>query len=245
MPLVDITLANKTVKYNGMTYPLPLSNMDTRKFIENLDYWYPRHPEFQEQHREYERTDIPNQAFSFYLFVAMKRRIPNLSEYCQYYFKEYCQQIDNTYFMFKQKYWTGMLEHGLGVATENKFPITACMGRLARAYTTFLREIELYTRLQDAGCRVQYSFVDDKRGIDLKIFGKSYTYCVKEFVATKKSLEKLDEKETGKAEKWGQKNIYLPLYMSDIYAPANIEVINDIYLYDAKTSEYLIKLASE
>ena len=242
---IDIKIMDKSVKYNGMTYPFYLTNKHVREFIKTVDYWYPRHFEFQEQNPEYERTDIPNQAFSFYLFIAMKRRIPSLSEYCQYYFKEHCQQIDNTYFMFKPKYWSGMLEHGLGVAVENKFPITACVGRLARAYTTFLREVELYTRLQDAGCKVQYSFADDKRGIDLKIFGKTYTYCVKEFVATKKSLEKLVEKESGKSEKWGQKNIYLPLYMSNIYAPANIEIINNIYLYDAKTSEYLINIASE
>ena len=240
MEQIDIKITNKMVSYNGMKYPFSITNANVRSFLEKLDYWYPQHPEFQEQHREYEKTDIPNQAFSFYLFVVLKRRIPTLSEYCQYYFKEHCQQIDEVYFKFKPKYWTGMLEHGMGVAIENKFPITACVGRLARAYTTFLREVELYTRLQDAGCKVQYSFVDDKHGIDLKIFGKTCTYCIKEFVATKKSLEKLGEKESGKSEKWGQKIVYLPLHMSNTYAPVNIEVINNVYLYDEKTSQYLI-----
>ena len=241
MTPVDIKIANKMVKYNGMIYPFVMTNSSVRKFLEGIDYWYHRHPEFQKQNTEYEKTDIPNQAFSFYLFVALKRRIPTLTEFCHYYFNEHCQQVDDTYFKFKIKYWTGMLEHGLGVANENKFPITACVGRLARAYTTFLREIELYTRLQDDGCNVQYSFLDDIHGIDLKVFGKECTYCIKEFVATRKSLEKLNEKESSKREKFGQKIVYLPLYMSDTYAPTNIEVINNIYLYDDKTTNQLIE----
>ncbi len=243
MKYENIKFYNKAVQYNGFTQPFSITNQDVRKFISKLDYWYPRHPEYAVLDRDYENADIPNQAYSFYLFIVLKKKIPTLSEFCEYYFNQYCIKLDDTYFMFKPKHWTGVLEHGLGVARENRFPITACVGRLARAYTTFLREIELFTRLQDAGHKVQYSFEDDKYGTDLKIFGHTYTYCVKEFVATRKSLSKLQEKEANKADRFGQKTVYLPLYMSDTYAPMNIEVINNIYLYDGNASKYLMNLA--
>lgn len=242
MAYSDICFRDNMIFYNGMRYPFPFTNAQVRMFVQNLDYWYSRYNEYSVLDKNYENTDIPNQAFSFYLFIVTKRRIPSLSEYVQYYFKEHCTPINDNYFKFKPKYWTGILEHGQGVAHENLFPITACVGRLARAYPTFLREIELFTRIQDAGCRVQYSFHDDCSGIDLKILGDTI-YSVKEFVATKNSLKKLAEKDVNSRARYKEELIYLPLHMSNTYGVPNFEIINNIYIYDQSTGDYLIGLS--
>lgn len=216
-----------------------------REFISKLNYWYESHPEFQHKHHDYENADIPNQAFTFYQYLTLKRKVPTLTQFCEHYFKQYCIKLDDTMFKFKDKYWTGEKEHGQGVSARNQFPISACVGRLARSYTTFLREIELFTRLNDAGLNVQYSFEDDQHGIDLKIITSKQVYCVKEFVATKNSLRKLAEKDAAHRTRLGQKDIYLPLHMDDTFAPRNIEVLNKIYLYDQATGKYLMGLSEE
>ena len=70
-------------------------------------------------------------------------------------------------------------------------------------------------------------------------------YSVKEFVATKKSMSKLSDKDVNARARFKEKLIYLPLHMSNTFAPQNIEVINDIYLYDEVTSNYLINLTKK
>lgn len=237
----EIIIRNGKIKHDGLIRPFNLANGDVRDFITKLDYWYLRYPEYVASDKNYENANIPNQCYCFYSFIALKQKLPTLTEFVQFYFKQYAKQLDSEYFMFRPKYWTGQQEHGKGIVVENKFPIYALVGRLARAYPTFLREIDVYTRFQDMGYDVQYSFDDDAKGIDLKIFGQNQTICVKEFIATKNSLAKLAEKEYRKINNFKQKVCMLPLFMDSKFGVPNFIRLNKIYLYDDASLEEIIK----
>lgn len=206
---------------------LNLTSEKVRNQLLNIGFYYPYTREEKEEYfsSELENYGIPAMNFIYYWSFHKRGKIPSMEEFFDDYIKTYCDVLDAETIRFKKHF----------DSRQGVFKKKHLIGRLFRAYYSFHREIDLlYQFAAYDGIDIQYSFKNDRKGIDFIIQYKGNTFGIASYVGSKKS-------NAWKEVKNNTRHDYSQIHMIDMVAhffsgdsEYNCELLNGIAVYSRK-----------
>lgn len=166
-----------------------------------------------------EHFGIPYMNYIYYLAFFRNLQIPTFNDFFSVYIETYCEKLKNGMYRIKQE------------LNDEEFQFTKkqLIGRVFRSYNSFHREIDLFFQLiQEKDFEITYDFQNDLNGIDLTVTYKNKTFGIASYVATKKSNQWKQIKNTERHQyEIKMMDIVAKMHGKDI----NCDCINGIYLY--------------
>lgn len=173
-------------------------------------------PHLYEKDYNFERASIPYIVFPFYWNFAVSGEIPTFKALAEQYIEWFCTESADGTLSIKEEF----------ESNAGSFRREALIGRIARAYASYLRELDLLLQLsQYADIEASYSFQDDLKGYDIVVESNSRLYGLATYWGSVASRHDRERKS-------GLHNTQHSIHKVEMPADAsNTVCVNGIYLY--------------
>ncbi len=204
------------------------SHKDLTDFIKQYNFCALYNKQNKDEYSQYYNPAIEFYAmpfinYIFYIYFCINLKVPTLEELTDMYLQKYCKQINTDTYSLNDFF----IAHGYNITFKKKH----ILGRIYRAYFSFIRELDILYKIFDEEIYAYYDFQEDIDGKDITVFLNNKKTYIASFMGTKRSQKYKKRKNNYRH---GQE--YNQLYQNNniINAVANknnCEYINNIMVY--------------